>query len=113
MKNVCRHPSDRWELLRLGKDGDRTPFYVSLFHLIPERSSPETSAMPTSNLPHPPVSSVPVEMCELSELCGLSRQDTMESLSVKGAMGGVGLFFEETQGLGRPIASGCSLFNHF
>jgi hypothetical protein len=37
----------------------------------------------------------------------------MESLSVKGAMGGVGLFFEETQGLGRPIASGCSPFSHF
>jgi hypothetical protein len=30
----------------------------------------------------------------------------MESLAVKGAMGGVGLFFEETWGLGRPIASG-------
>jgi hypothetical protein len=26
----------------------------------------------------------------------------MESLCVKGAMGGVGLFFEEAQGLGRP-----------
>jgi hypothetical protein len=29
-----------------------------------------------------------VEMCELSELCELSRRDAMESLSVKGAMGG-------------------------
>jgi hypothetical protein len=48
---------------------------------------------PTSNLPHPPVSSVPVEMCELSELCELSRQDAMESLSVKGAMGGGGSLF--------------------
>jgi hypothetical protein len=27
----------------------------------------------------------------------------VESLSVKSAMRGVGLFFEETQGLGRPI----------
>jgi hypothetical protein len=69
--------------------------------------------MPTSNLRHPPVSSVPVEMCELSELSELSRQDAMESLSVKGAMGGVGLFFEETQRLGRAIASGSSLFNYF
>jgi hypothetical protein len=37
----------------------------------------------------------------------------MEYFSVKGAMVGIGLFFEETQGLGRPIASGCSLFNCF
>ena len=28
-------------------------------------------------------------------------------------MGGVGFFFEETQGLGRPISSGCRVFNHF
>jgi hypothetical protein len=62
---------------------------------------------------HSHLSSVPVEMCEVSELCEVSRQDAMESLSVKGAMGGVGAFFEETQRLGRPIASGCSLFNRF
>jgi hypothetical protein len=37
----------------------------------------------------------------------------MESLSAKGAMVGAGLFFEEAQGLGGPIASGCSLFKHF
>jgi hypothetical protein len=37
----------------------------------------------------------------------------MGSLSVKGAMGGVGLSFEETQRLGRAIASGSSLFNLF
>jgi hypothetical protein len=54
----------------------------------------------------------PVEMCELSELCELSPQDAVESLSVKGVMGKVSLFFEETQGLGRPILSGGSLFNH-
>jgi hypothetical protein len=54
----------------------------------------------------------PVEMCELSELSELSPQDAVESLSVNGVMGGVGLFFEETQGLGRPISSGCSLFNY-
>ena len=46
-------------------------------------------------------------MCELSEVSELSPQDAVESLSVKGVMGGVGLFFEETQGLGRPISSGC------
>ena len=49
-------------------------------------------------------------MCELSELCELSPQDAVESLSVKGVMGGVGLFFEETQGLvglSRPGAA-CS-----
>jgi hypothetical protein len=54
----------------------------------------------------------PVEMCEVSELSELSPQDAVESLSVKGVMGGVGLFFEETQGFGRPISSGCSLFNY-
>jgi hypothetical protein len=40
-------------------------------------------------------------MCELSELCELSPQDAVESLSVKSAVGGFGLFFGETQGLGR------------
>jgi hypothetical protein len=55
----------------------------------------------------------PVEMCELSELSELSPQDAMESLSVKGAMDWSGPLFEETQGLVRPSASGCSLFNHF
>ena len=54
----------------------------------------------------------PVEMCELSELSELSPQDGVESPSVKGALGGAGLFFEEPQGLGRPISSGCSLFDH-
>jgi hypothetical protein len=38
-----------------------------------------------------PASLVPVEMCELSELSELSPQDAVESLSVKGAMGGVDL----------------------
>jgi len=51
-------------------------------------------------------------MCELSELSELSPQDGVESPSVKGALGGAGLFFEEPQGLGRPISSGCSLFDH-
>jgi hypothetical protein len=37
--------------------------------------------------------SVPVEMCELSELSELSRQGAMESLSLKGAMGGGGFLF--------------------
>ena len=55
----------------------------------------------------------PVEMCELSEVSELSPQDAMESLSVKGAMDWSGPLFEETQGLVRPSASGCSLFNHF
>ena len=49
--------------------------------------------MQDSLLAHPPVSSDPVEMCELSELCEPSRQDAMESLSVKGAMGGSGSLF--------------------
>jgi hypothetical protein len=31
----------------------------------------------------------PAEMCELSELCELSPQDAVESLCVKGVMGGV------------------------
>ncbi len=51
-------------------------------------------------------------MCELSELCELNPQDAVESLSVKGAVGSLGLFFGETQGLGRRISSGCSLFNY-
>ena len=38
--------------------------------------------------------------------------DVVESLSVKSAMGGVGFFFEETQGLGRLILSGGRVFNH-
>jgi hypothetical protein len=54
----------------------------------------------------------PVEMCELSELCELSPQDVVESLSVKSAMRRVGLFFEETQGLGRPIVVRGRVFNH-
>jgi hypothetical protein len=53
-----------------------------------------------------------VEMCALSELCELNPQDAVESPSVKGVMGGVGLLFEETRGLGRRISSGCSLFNY-
>ena len=44
----------------------------------------------------------PVEMCELSEL---SPQDAVGSLSAKGRNGGIGLFFEETQGLGHTILS--------
>ncbi|HXC61189.1 MAG TPA: hypothetical protein VNV63_00820 [Nitrospiria bacterium] len=54
----------------------------------------------------------PVEMCELSELSELSPQDAVGSLSAKGRNGGIGLFFEETQGLGHTILSGGSLFNH-
>ena len=61
---------------------------INFFSHLPDH---ETFAMPTSNLSHPPLSSVPAEMCELSELCELSHQDAMESLSVKGAMGGMGL----------------------
>jgi hypothetical protein len=38
-------------------------------------------------------------------------QHAVESLSVKSAVGGLGLFFGETQG-GRRISSGCSLFNY-
>jgi hypothetical protein len=41
-----------------------------------------------------PASFVPAEMCELSELCELKSRDGVESLSVKGVMGG--LFFLET-----------------
>ncbi len=44
-------------------------------------------------IPDSPASFGPVEMCELSEVSELSPQDAVESLSVKGAMGGVGLFF--------------------
>jgi hypothetical protein len=58
------------------------------------------------------------EMCELSELselcelCELSPQDAVESLSVKGVMGGVGLFFEETQGLVGLSRPGAACSNH-
>ena len=34
------------------------------------------------------------------------------SLRKRGVMGGIGFFFEETQGLGRTILSGCSLFKY-
>jgi hypothetical protein len=41
------------------------------------------------------------ELSELCELCELSPQDAVESLSVKGVMGGVGLFFGRDAGI-RP-----------
>jgi hypothetical protein len=46
-------------------------------------------------------------MWEISELSELSPLDAVESPSVKGAMAGMGVFFEEMQGFGRPISSGC------
>jgi hypothetical protein len=55
-------------------------------HFPAKGSAPAGHELP--NLPHPPVSCVPAEMCELSELCEVSRQDAMESLFAKGAMGG-------------------------
>jgi hypothetical protein len=70
-----------------------SPVFLSpVFLLTTKPLTTKPPQCPTSNRPHPPVSSVPVEMCELSELCELSRQDAMESFSVKRAKGGRSLF---------------------
>jgi hypothetical protein len=78
------------------------------------------SYLSTGFLQFPPSSSPSVvfcscgnaEMCEISELCELSRQDAMESVSVKGAMGGGGYLFlkmkQDYVALSRPGAA-CSI----
>jgi hypothetical protein len=45
------------------------------------------------DFPRFPASFDPVEMCELSEVSELSPQDAVESLSIKGPLGGVGSRF--------------------
>ena len=60
-----------------------------------------------------PLSSVPVEMCELSEVSELSRQDAMDSLSVKGAMGGGGSLLKsrgDQVALSHPSVACSSIF---